>query len=362
MAFGLNTWPVVYRAKYDVGTQSWKEEYLEKLPMEKAAEDKLGEAERAEIYEKRNFYTDMPLVGYTSQYGFGVFEGIKAMPQKKGGLAVFRPDQNGGRFERSMKGLYMPAFPEKMLVNAVVETVRRNAAMGYTLQYDQAWEKDNFASAPAIYIRPFSYSEGAIGVGIAQSPWVVIVCSPVTSYYGSGSSDAIVSDRVRATPNGTGWIKCDSNYVISALAKHEANDAGYVECIFLDAATHSYFEECSSCNVFFYMKNGELATPELGDTILPGITRKSIIEIAKDMGIKVSERKVSVDEVLSDAKECFFCGTAAGATPFTSLTYKGKKTEFNGGKVGELSLEIQRVLKGIQYGLIEDKKGWLHFV
>jgi branched-chain amino acid aminotransferase len=214
-------------------------------------------------------------------------------------------------------------------------------------------------SADSIYIRPFTYAEGGIGVNICHTPWVMIVTTPVSSYFSGANSDAIITERIRATPNGTGWIKAASNYVIAALAKHEAADAGYMECVFLDAKEQKYIEEGSSCNIFFYLKSGELVTPELGDTILPGITRASIIELARDRKIKVSERKISIDEAIESTRECFVSGTAAGATPIDSLTHKGKKTVFNGGKVGELTAELRDTLKGIQYGTVPDTKGWL---
>jgi branched-chain amino acid aminotransferase len=212
-------------------------------------------------------------------------------------------------------------------------------------------------NADSIYIRPFSYAEGGIGVNISHEPWVIMICTPVSAYFSGGSSDALVTERIRATPKGTGWIKADSNYVIAALAKHEAVEKGYMECIFLDAENHKYIEEGSSCNIFFYFKSGELVTPELGDTILPGITRLSLIELAKDRGVKVVERKISIDEIFSEAKECFVSGTAAGAVPISSITYNDRKVSFS--FPGELSSELQKSLKGTQYGLIHDTKGWL---
>jgi len=132
-----------------------------------------------------------------------------------------------------------------------------------------------------------------------------------------------------------------------------------MECVFLDAVHRKYIEEGSSSNIFFYLKSGELVTPELGDTILPGITRASVIELARDMGAKVSERKIPVEEAMEDAKECFVTGTAAGATPVTSLTWQGKKSIFNNGKVGEFTVSIRDTIKGIQYGKLEDTKGWM---
>jgi branched-chain amino acid aminotransferase len=358
MAFTLSSYPVTYRAKYSKD-KSWKEEYLEQPHKTPGEEAKLPPHEAAALSDSRNFYNDMPLVNYTTQYGLGCFEGVKALPQKDGGLAIFRPDQNARRFYNSMKGLYMPPFPEELFLKALVETVKRNAELGFTASYNAEWEKDSFVNADSIYIRPFSYSEGGIGVNICREPWVMVINTPVSAYFSAGRSDAVVTERIRATPKGTGWIKADSNYVIAALAKHEAADAGYMECVFLDSQNHTYVEEGSSCNIFFYLKSGVLVTPELGDTILPGITRLSLIELAGDRGIKVSERRITIEEALAETKECFVSGTAAGATPISSLTYKGKKTLFGSGKPGELTLELQKTLKGIQYGTLPDTKGWM---
>jgi len=357
MAFALNSYPIAYRAKFSGG--KWSEEYLEKPHKTAEAEAAMSEEDRGKIEDSRNYYDDMPLVNYTSQYGLACFEGIKALPQKNGGLAIFRPDRNAARFYRSMEGLFMPPFPEDLFVKACVETVKRNAKLGFCPRYRPEWEKDSFMSADSVYIRPFTLAEGGIGVNISKEPWVMVINTPVSSYFSGGNSDAVVTERIRATPKGTGWIKACSNYAIAALAKHEAMDAGYMECVFLDAVHRKYIEEGSSCNIFFYLKSGELATPELGDTILPGITRASIIELARDRGIKTNERKIAIDEALEETKECFVSGTAAGATPITSLTWQGKKTVFNNGKSGEFTAEIQSTIKGIQYGALPDTKGWM---
>jgi branched-chain amino acid aminotransferase len=357
MAFALNSYPVTYRAKYSGG--KWTEEYLEKPHKTPEAEAAMGREERERIENARNCYDDMPLVNYTSQYGLACFEGLKALPRKDGSLAIFRPDRNAARFHKSMQGLYMPPFPEDLFIKACVETVKRNAALGFRPHYKPEWEKDSFMSADSVYIRPFTLAEGGIGVNLSSEPWVMIVTTPVSSYFSGGNSDAVITGRIRATPKGTGWIKACSNYVIAALAKHEAMDAGYMECVFLDAENHKYIEEGSSCNIFFYLKSGELVTPELGDTILPGITRASVIELARDRGVKVSERKIAIDEALEETRECFVSGTAAGATPISSLTHQGKKAVFNGGKAGEFTAEIRDVLKGIQYGTVPDTKNWM---
>ncbi|MCL2067980.1 MAG: branched-chain-amino-acid transaminase [Treponema sp.] len=357
MAFALNTYPVSYRSRFTGG--KWTEEYLEKphkTPDEEAA---MSAEERGKYEAARNCYDDMPVVNYTSQYGLACFEGLKALPQKDGSLAIFRPDQNAARFYRSMKGLFMPTFPEETFVKACIEVIKRNAQLGFRLHYKSEWEKDSFITADSIYIRPFTIAEGGIGVNISREPYVMIINTPVSAYFSSASSDAVVTERIRATPNGTGWIKACSNYALAALAKHEAVQAGYMECVFLDATHRKYVEEGSSCNIFFYQKSGELVTPELGDTILPGITRASIIELARDKGIKVIERKIAIEEAMGETKECFVCGTAVGATPISSLTWEGKKAVFNDGKDGEFTTEIRNTIKGIQYGTLPDTKNWM---
>ena len=357
MAFSLNSYPIVYRSKYTA--QTWPEEFLAKPHRSPAEEAAMGEAERDALAASRNCYADMPLVTYSSQYGLSVFEGAKALPQKDGGLALFRPDRNAARFRKSMEGLLMPGFPEHQFVAACVGVVKRNADLGFRPAYNPAWEKDSFASADSVYIRPFSYSEGGIGVAPCKAPYVMVITTPVSAYFAGGSTAATTTKRIRATPHGTGWIKAASNYVISTLAKHEANAAGFMECVFLDAREAKYLEEGSSCNIFVRLKSGELATPELGDTILPGITRLSVIELARDRGVTVSERKLAIEEVLSEGAECFVTGTAAGVTPIEALTHNGKTAVFSGGKVGQLTAELRDVLKGIQYGKLPDAKNWM---
>ena len=360
MGFALNSYPVVYRAQYT--KEQWKGEYLEKPHDTPDAEQTMPADKQQSLAAQRNFFADMPLVNYTTQYGLSCFEGLKALPQKGGGLAIFRPDRNAARFANSMKGLYMPPFPEDSFVEACIQTVKRNADMGFLLRYKAEWEKDSFMSAGSIYLRPFTYAESGLGVGISREPWVIIITTPVSSYFSGDNFDTVVTGRIRAVPNGTGWIKAAANYTNAALAKHEAQIGGFMECIFLDAIHHKYVEEGSSCNIFFYLKSGELVTPELGDTILPGITRASILELAQDQGGKVSERKISIEEVMTEAAECFVCGTAAGAVPVTSITYQGKKAVFNEGKTGEFTACMRDTLKGIQYGTVPDSKGWMTLI
>ncbi len=356
--FSLESDPWVYRAKFsDDGI--WREEYVEQPHLSPREEEALPEAEKSKLLLRRNNFADLPLVNYTTQYGMGCFEGLKAFPQPDGTLKLFRADENGKRMEASMKGLAMPPFPAQMFMSAVRTVVGKNQTIGFTPAYDPVWARDDFVSGSAVYIRPFTYAEPGIGVGTSKHPWVIVITTPVGSYFKPGNSKAITTRRVRANPGGTGWIKADSNYVTSALAKREAEAAGYMEAVFLDAREQRYFEEGSSCNIFFLMKNGTLVTPSLEDTILPGITRKSVLLLAHEKGVKTEERRVSVREVFSSAKECFVAGTAAGISFIESITHEGKEVVFAKREMGELTRSLLKTLKGIQYGALPDTHGWM---
>ncbi len=356
--FTLEIYPWVYLANYG-GDDSWEQQYIEKEHLSPEEEAALPDNEKQELLAKRNSFPNLPLVNYTTQYGLGCFEGLKAFPQKDGSLKIFRPDGNARRMANSMKGLLMPAFPPDMFIAAVREVARRNQKLGFAPAYDPSWEQDNFVTGHSVYIRPFSYTEGGIGVNLSAHPWVVIISTPVGSYFKPGKAKAVTTGRVRAHRGGTGWIKCASNYVSSALAKKEAENNGYMEAIFLDAEEQKYFEEGSSCNLFFLLKNGTLVTPSLEDTILPGITRLSILQIAKDKGLATEERRISVDEVFAEAVEVFASGTAAGVTFIESITHEGKEVVFGDGRMGEFTTHALKILKGIQYGLVEDRYGWM---
>lgn len=356
MAFTLSIHPWIYLGKYDKG---WSGSFIEQEHLSPGEEAALREQEQTALQNRRNHIAGLPLVNYTSQYGMGCFEGVKAFPQKDGGLKVFRPGENAARMARSMEGLGMPPVDVKLCTDAITGTPARNAELGFSIAYDSAWEKDDFLSAGSIYIRPFTWAEPGIGVGLSAHPWLVVINTAVSSYFSGSNFDAVTTSMIRATPRGTGWIKCDANYVIPALAKHKAAKEGFMEAVFLDALEQKYIEEGSSCNFFCLLKNGNLVTPALGDTILPGITRKSVIALAKDRGLTVEERKLALEEVLSEGDEAFVTGTAAGITPLTSLTHQGRKVLFSGGKPGELSMSLLKELKGIQYGIVEDRFNWM---
>ncbi|MBN1797429.1 MAG: branched-chain-amino-acid transaminase [Spirochaetales bacterium] len=356
--FTLEINPSVYLAKYQADNK-WLEEFKDMPHLSREEEESLSKDERLELILKRNSFPELPLVNYTTQYGVGCFEGLKAFPQKDGSLKLFRPIENAMRMEKSMRGLMMPVFPKELFVNAVIKIVSKNKKMGFTPQFDPAWEKEDFIFGHSVYIRPFTYAESSIGLGISKYPWVVIVTTTVGAYFMADTPSAVTTDMIRATPHGTGSIKCNANYVIAILAKKNAEANGYMEAIFLDAYERNYVEEGSSCNIFFLLKDDTLVTPNLEDTILPGITRKSVLTIAEDLGLKTQERRISIDEAMSESKEVFVTGTAAGVSYIESITHQGKTAVFNNKKIGEISHTLLITLKGIQYGAKEDKYGWM---
>ena len=356
--FSLSPYPWTYHAKFEEN-QKWSEKFQLKPHKSPEQEAALLDTEYQQLMISRNSFPELPLVNYTSQYGLGCFEGLKAFPWKNGKIKLFRPDQNAIRFASSMKGLKMPQFPESKFISAVKQVVLKNKELGFVPKYDSEWEKNNYLNGRAVYIRPFTYSEPAIGLGLSLNPWVVMMATPVGSYFKPGSKDAVTTNMSRATKNGTGWIKCDANYVIPILAKKQAEADGYMEAIFLDAIKQEYIEEGSSCNIFFVMKDNKIVTPKLGDTILPGITRKSVIQLAKDAGHIVEEREISIKEVLSNAKESFVTGTAAGIAHFESITHKKETATFGKNGIGEIANSLLLELKGIQYGARKDKHNWM---
>lgn len=358
-SFSLSLYPWVFVSRSD-GATGWDGSYIELEHLTPDEEAALPADEQAALQVRRNAIPGLPLVNYTTQYGMGCFEGLKAFPWADGTLRIFRPDRNAARMARSMAGLQMPAFPERDFVDAVVGVVARNADLGFRPAYDPAWEADNFLSARSIYIRPFSYSEPGIGLNLSKSPFFVVITTPVGSYFDpDASTRAVTTHKVRATRGGTGWIKCDANYVIPTLTKFEVQAEGFMEAIFLDAAEQRYVEEGSSCNIFFVLDDETLVTPTLEDTVLAGITRTSVMQLARDRGLSVEERRIEIDEVMDRAVESFVTGTAAGLTYLESITHKGHERVFRNRAMGDLTREMLHELKGIQYGAVEDRHGWM---
>jgi branched-chain amino acid aminotransferase len=286
-------------------------------------------------------------------YGQGIFEGMKAFRTVDGEVGVFRPDQNAKRFAEGAGRMSMPPVPEDVFVDAVKKCISANRA------YIPPEGKGS------LYLRPLLIGTGPIlGLGPAPSYTFLVYCSPVAAYFKGGQLtpiDLVVEEAYhRAAPGGTGSTKCIGNYSPVLKVQLAAKKNGYSDVIYLDAVNNKYIEEVSSCN-FFAVKGKTISTPALSGSILPGITRKSIIDLAVSKGFTVEERDVSVDEVLT-ADECFCTGTAVVVVPVGSVTFRGEKTVFQAGGIGPVGQSLYDELTGLQSGKIEDKMGWLENV
>ncbi len=287
-------------------------------------------------------------------YSQTVFEGLKAYWGVDGRIRLFRPWDNMKRLNRSAERLCMPKVDEEFLLEAIKKLVL----------IDKAWiPKDKGA---ALYIRPFMFgTEASLGVKPSHSYLLMVILSPVSAYYKEGFNPIkiyVTTEFVRAVPGGTGEVKAGGNYAASLMAAEIAKKKGYTQVLWLDAVHRRYVEEVGTMNIFFYFED-ELVTPELSGSILPGITRDSVIKMARSWGIPVSERKVDIEEVREGAesgrlKECFGTGTAAVISPVGALYYKGKEYSINEGKTGPLARRLFDELTGIQYGEREDPFGW----
>lgn len=286
------------------------------------------------------------------QYAQTVFEGLKAYTAKNGDIVTFRPDLNAARLAESAKRLEMPVFPDDRFVEAVLETVRANAA--YVPPY---------GSGASLYVRPFMYGRNAvIGVKPADEYEFRIFTTPVGPYFKGGVKPLTlkVSDFDRAAPHGTGNIKAGLNYAMSLHAIVTAHEEGYDENLYPDAATRTYVEETGGANFLFVTKDNKIVTPK-SDSILPSITKRSLLAVAKDyLGLEVEERKVAIDE-LQDFAECGLCGTAAVISPVGRIDDHGKEIVFSGGSdtPGEICMKLREILTGIQLGETEAPEGWI---
>ncbi|RDY07834.1 putative branched-chain-amino-acid aminotransferase 7, partial [Mucuna pruriens] len=279
-------------------------------------------------------------------YGQGIFEGLKAHRTEDGRILVFRPDENAKRLKTGADRLCMPSPSDDQFVNAVKQTVLAN----------KRWVPP--PGKGSLYIRPLLMGTGAqLGLAPAPEYTFLIYCSPVGNYH-KGAVNFKVEDKLyRAISGGggTGGIKSVTNYapVYTAMTNAKAN--GFSDVLFLDAATGKYIEEASACNVFV-VKGNSISTPAIDGTILPGITRKSIIEIAFDLGYQIMERAISVEEMLV-ADEMFCTGTAMVVTSVASVTYKETRADYKTGPE-TLSAKLRTTFVGIQTGCVEDKKSW----
>ncbi len=289
------------------------------------------------------------------QYAQTVFEGMKAYTTENGQIVVFRPDLNAERMVNSAKRLEMPPFPQDRFVDAVKQVVKANE--GYVPPY---------GSGATLYIRPYMFgSDAVIGVKPANEYQFRIFCTPVGPYFKGGAKPITirVSDYDRAAPNGTGHIKAGLNYAMSLHAIVEAHEQGYAENMYLDSATRTKVEETGGANFLFVTKDGKVVTPK-SSTILPSITRRSLVYVAKEyLGLEVEERPVYFDEV-KDFAECGLCGTAAVISPVGKIVDHGKEICLPSGmdEMGPVTKKLYETLTGIQMGRIEAPKGWIEVI
>ena len=289
------------------------------------------------------------------QYAQTIFEGMKAYTTQDGRIVTFRPDLNASRMADSARRLEMPVFPEDRFVEAVVKTIKANAA--YVPPY---------GSGATLYIRPYMFgSNPVIGVKPADEYQFRIFTTPVGPYFKGGVKPLTirVSDFDRAAPHGTGHIKAGLNYAMSLHAIVDAHQQGYDENMYLDAATRTKVEETGGANFLFITKDGKVVTPK-SDSILPSITRRSLMYVAKEyLGLEVEEREVFLDE-LKDFSECGLCGTAAVISPVGKIVDHGKEICFPSGMeaMGPVTQKLSETLTGIQMGKLEAPEGWLKVI
>ncbi len=290
-------------------------------------------------------------------YAQEIFEGMKAYRLADGGTALFRPEANARRFNRSAQRMAMPEIPEALFLESIERLVRTDAD----------WIPES--EGGALYLRPFMFaSEVFLGVKPSAEYLYMVLASSVGTYWKNGASTVslwVSQDYTRAAPGGTGEAKCGGNYATSLVAQAEAIRRGYDQVVFLDAVERRYVEELGGMNVFFVFDDGSMVTPPLGGTILPGITRDSILTMARAQGIDAREELYSIDQWRADATsgrlvEAFACGTAAVVTPIGKVaTPEGEFTIGSGGP-GQLTMRMHAALVAIQRGTAPDTHSWMH--
>ncbi|GGZ00041.1 branched-chain amino acid aminotransferase [Novosphingobium colocasiae] len=291
-------------------------------------------------------------------YAQEIFEGMKAYRAQHGAINLFRPEQNARRFNASARRMAMPEISEEMFLEAVETLVRA----------DRDWIPDGEGS---LYLRPFMFaSEAFLGVRPAEEFTFCVIASPAGAYFKGGKSAVSlwVSDHLnRAGPGGTGAAKCGGNYAASLAAQAEAYEQGCDQVVFLDAVEHRWVDELGGMNLFFVFDDGRVATPPLEGTILPGITRASIIELLRRRGVEVNEESYAIDQWQADARsgrlsEAFACGTAAVVTAVGRVKGRSGDWTIGNGDGGTFTAAIRNELIGIQRGLVEGPDGWVRQV
>ena len=288
-------------------------------------------------------------------YGSEIFEGLKAYRRADGGIQLFRPEMNARRMIQSAERLCLPQLPQEDFLQLLETLVRLEAD----------WTPHS--AGTSLYLRPFELGcDEALGVHTVQHALFAIIASPVGSYYKEGIAPVsiMIEDAdVRAVRGGTGYAKCGGNYAASNRAGEKAEKKGYSQVLWLDGVERKYIEEVGAMNVMFKIK-GEIITPALTGSILPGVTRDSCIQVLKSKGYSVSERLLSVDELAAalengTLEEAWGCGTAAVVSPIGKLAYKDREYIVSGGKIGAVTQMLYDTLTGIQWSRIADPYGWV---
>ena len=295
-------------------------------------------------------------------YGQAIFEGFKAYHQPDGHIKTFRPEANANRFNASARRLAMAELPVELFVEA----------SDLLIKQERAWVPT--AIGESLYLRPFMIAtEAALGVKASKEYLFVLIASPSGAYFPQGVKPVTVwisEAYVRAAPGGTGSAKCAGNYAASLIAQTEAKAEGCDQVVWLDAVHRRYIEEMGGMNIFFvYQENGEtvVVTPELTGTLLPGITRLTLLELAKSLGFKAEERRISIEEwdnALKEGRmtEAFACGTAAVLTPIGTVKSNHGEWVINKGETGPVAAQLRKALLDLQHGIAPDTHGWLHEV
>jgi branched-chain amino acid aminotransferase len=288
-------------------------------------------------------------------YGQAIFEGLKAYRQPDGSIASFRPEANAERFRASARRMAMPELPDELFL----ESVRQILAV------DDRWVPA--AEEESLYLRPFMIStEKGLGVRPASEYLYVLIASPAGSYFAGGVRPVSVwlsTEYVRAAPGGTGAAKFAGNYAASLVAQAQAAEKGCDQVVWLDAVERRWVEEMGGMNLFFVFGD-KVVTPELTGTLLPGITRSSLLELASDLGLSVEERRISTDEwekanASGELTEVFACGTAAVITPVGHVKHAGGEFDIADGGTGSVTAKLRERLTGLQHGHVADSHGWM---
>lgn len=291
-------------------------------------------------------------------YGAEIFEGMKAYRSADDSIQMFRPLENIKRLNNSAERLCLPQLDEEGALH-ILETL---------VDLERDWVPHS--EGTSLYLRPFMFgNDEHLGVHAVHNATFVVICSPVGAYYAEGINPvkiAIESEDVRAVRGGTGYAKCGGNYAASLRAGERAERAGYTQVLWLDGVHRKYIEEVGSMNVMFKIE-GKIITPALTGSVLPGITRKSCIELLRGWGYEVEERLFSVDELIEAAKngtleEAWGTGTAAVVSPIGHLYYDNVEYTVSDNKIGTLTQKLYDNLTGIQWGKVEDTHGWMHLV